>query len=822
MNDKIKQENDTRLQDNETCVTEHIPQVSVCMPMYNASKYLRECIDSVLAQTFKDFEFLIVDDGSDDDSVEIVKSYHDDRIRLIENTHDYIGSLNILLDKARGKYIARMDADDIMRYNRLSIQYKFLENEKNIDIVCGEIEYLGNEKRTIVAKEFEVTLDAISGGNIIPHPTVMMRTNSIREKSLRYNPEYIFAEDYNLWVDALIAGLRIIKLSQVLISYRICCTQISQQKREEQKLCSAKVLQKIYSHLYPSVFEKDIEYLKNNINKPELANKLTIIIPFLNEQEEVVNTLKSIRDKVGDQVEIIIIDDCSDDGWSYESLTRPFNVSYVKNNIRMGVAASRDLGVCLCRTPYFLLLDAHMRFYDEKWPGRLVSLLDKDDRVVICCQTRFLTKNETNIVVHNTECPNVFGAFSTFSVDNYWPDIEWSLNEQQKGQNIEFIGNILGAGYAASKRYWSYIKGLNGLRKYGCDEAFLSFKVWREGGKCLLVKDVIIGHIYRTTSPYKHYVPEEISNNLLVSYLVFSQSYYCYAMAIALQKDRELYYKSMRILQLYGLEIESLKKYLDSIYTKAFDDVLQIHRCRLYDKDATKKHASLYHQINKFILDHPSKKLGLFEGVTGQLLWFCLYNKWSNGKNLDDTIQSLWKEICDAVKSHSLSWNFSQGIAGIGWACMYMYTRQLLDNYPESILHEIDLQIQEIDLNKVPISDFAMGAGGVLAYITLRETTGHPNWDSSYLDILKIISQKIIENPHSDLPSIFYAIYFLDMQKNGIEKNTYHPKISEWLLKNQHIPSNIKYWEPTIFNGCIGAVIGLIDHECNTKNKPYV
>ena len=214
-------------------------------------------------------------------------------------------------------------------------------------------------------------------------------------------------------------------------------------KNGKSKNCvQQKSYKKYIANLYPSVFEKDIEYLKNNINKPELANKLTIIIPFLNEQEEVVNTLKSIRDKVGDQVEIIIIDDCSDDGWSYESLTRPFNVSYVKNNIRMGVAASRDLGVCLCRTPYFLLLDAHMRFYDEKWPGRLVSLLDKDDRVVICCQTRFLTKNETNIVVHNTECPNVFGAFSTFSLDNYWPDIEWSLNEQQKGQNIEFIGNI--------------------------------------------------------------------------------------------------------------------------------------------------------------------------------------------------------------------------------------------------------------------------------------------------------------------------------------------------------------------------------------------
>lgn len=75
---------------------------------------MRECTDSVLPQTFKDFEFLTADDGSDDDSVEIVKSYHDDRIRLIQNTHDYIGSLDMLLDEARGKYIARMDADDIM------------------------------------------------------------------------------------------------------------------------------------------------------------------------------------------------------------------------------------------------------------------------------------------------------------------------------------------------------------------------------------------------------------------------------------------------------------------------------------------------------------------------------------------------------------------------------------------------------------------------------------------------------------------------------------------------------------------------------------
>lgn len=142
MNDKIKQKTNTRLQDDKMCVTEHIPQVSVCMLMYN--KYLRECIDSVLTQTFKYFEFLIVDDGSDDDSMEIVKSYHDNKIRLIQNTHDYIGSLNMLLDEAHGKYIARMDTDDIMLSEWLQVQFDYMEYHSSIDLVASEMYYIRN------------------------------------------------------------------------------------------------------------------------------------------------------------------------------------------------------------------------------------------------------------------------------------------------------------------------------------------------------------------------------------------------------------------------------------------------------------------------------------------------------------------------------------------------------------------------------------------------------------------------------------------------------------------------------------------------------
>ncbi|MDE6365975.1 MAG: glycosyltransferase, partial [Muribaculaceae bacterium] len=105
----------------------HTPIVSVCMPMYNASSYLRECIDSVLEQTFTDFELLIADDGSTDDSVAIVKSYADPRIRLICRQHDYIATLNCLIDEARGKYIARMDADDVMLPSRLQRQVAYMD-----------------------------------------------------------------------------------------------------------------------------------------------------------------------------------------------------------------------------------------------------------------------------------------------------------------------------------------------------------------------------------------------------------------------------------------------------------------------------------------------------------------------------------------------------------------------------------------------------------------------------------------------------------------------------------------------------------------------
>lgn len=206
-----------------------MPSVTVAIPMYNAAPHLRECLDSVLAQTFRDFELLIVDDGSTDDSVEIVRSYADPRIRLLLNRHDYIGSLNLLLSEARGKYIARMDADDVMVPQRLALQFAYMEAHPDVDLLGGNMVTLGTSDCLYDTSGpcRRVTLQDMLAGCCLVHPTVMFRTATVRAHGLAYEADYIYAEDYRLWMRMLQLDLQLRNLPDVLVRYRFSDGQIS-------------------------------------------------------------------------------------------------------------------------------------------------------------------------------------------------------------------------------------------------------------------------------------------------------------------------------------------------------------------------------------------------------------------------------------------------------------------------------------------------------------------------------------------------------------------------------------------------------------------
>ena len=140
-------------------MNKHVPSISVCMVTYNASPFLRDCLDSILSQTFTDYELLIVDDGSTDDTVDIIRSYPDGRIRLIRHLHDYIASLNLLYNNAIGKYIARMDADDVMVADRLQAQYEYMEAHPEIDILGGHMHcFNAGEYDCILPADTDITM----------------------------------------------------------------------------------------------------------------------------------------------------------------------------------------------------------------------------------------------------------------------------------------------------------------------------------------------------------------------------------------------------------------------------------------------------------------------------------------------------------------------------------------------------------------------------------------------------------------------------------------------------------------------------------------
>lgn len=229
------------------------PLVTVLMPLYNTEKYIGEAVESILNQTYTNFEFIIIDDASTDNSVAIVQSYQDSRIQLIvkpQNTGLTV-SLNMGLKLAKGKYIARMDSDDISVLNRLATQVAFME--ANADVaVCGSwFQYINKE--TIIQHpehHYEIKV-ALLSYCAIGHPTVMLRNEFLQQHQLTYNTEMEPAEDYALWAKISCLG-KLANLPDVLLQYRVHENQVSSVRSSKQYDISNKIRMDLLMQLLPN------------------------------------------------------------------------------------------------------------------------------------------------------------------------------------------------------------------------------------------------------------------------------------------------------------------------------------------------------------------------------------------------------------------------------------------------------------------------------------------------------------------------------------------------------------------------------------------
>ncbi len=195
------------------------------MPVYNGEKYLREAIDSILSQTYRNFEFLIIDDGSEDRSVEIINSYNDKRI-ILEKNEKNIG-LELTLNKgirlAHGDYIARMDCDDISLSHRLERQVRFMDSHPEVAVCGARAEIFGGQSGLFT---FPLTHEEIRCrllfSCVILHPTVLLRRGFLLDNHIFYDTSqrYKTAEDYELWFRISPIG-RLANLDDTLLQRRV-------------------------------------------------------------------------------------------------------------------------------------------------------------------------------------------------------------------------------------------------------------------------------------------------------------------------------------------------------------------------------------------------------------------------------------------------------------------------------------------------------------------------------------------------------------------------------------------------------------------------
>jgi glycosyltransferase involved in cell wall biosynthesis len=202
------------------------PLISVCMPVYNAKRYLAEAVESILGQTFRDFEFLITDDGSTDRSLAILKHYaaRDARIRLSTGPNaGLVTRLNEMLRQARGDLIARMDADDVALPKRFARQVEFLRSRPEVDVVGGAQEHIDSKGYQLTVhydpqEHEEIEKCSLAGACPINHPSAMMRRRAVLAVG-GYRKE-MTAEDLDLWLRMGEHG-RLANLPDVITRYRI-------------------------------------------------------------------------------------------------------------------------------------------------------------------------------------------------------------------------------------------------------------------------------------------------------------------------------------------------------------------------------------------------------------------------------------------------------------------------------------------------------------------------------------------------------------------------------------------------------------------------
>lgn len=348
------------------------PLISVVMSVHNGEKHLGQAIRSILNQSFLNYEFIIIDDASTDSTPDILRSYNDPRISVLRN-HSNLGltkSLNIGIGAARGKYIARMDADDLSIPDRFEHQVALLEAHLSLAVIGSSYYIIDEEGKTTgimdvpsLPREIESGLPT---GNRFGHGSVMMRKSCLEEVG-GYNEQYIYAQDYDLFL-RLAERYDLANIPRPLYAWRNWSQGISTARKEAQD-GFAELARKTAARR-----RAEFSRPESGIPSPTADNPLiSIIIPCFNQASYLAEVVESVVAQCYPRWECIIVNDGSPD--DTRQVAQELIARYSDYTIRLiektngGLADARNAGVWASNGKYVLFLDAddkiHSHFLKE-------------------------------------------------------------------------------------------------------------------------------------------------------------------------------------------------------------------------------------------------------------------------------------------------------------------------------------------------------------------------------------------------------------------------------------------------------------------------
>jgi len=237
-------------------------KVTILMPVYNGAVYLRETIESVFNQTFTDFVFLIINDGSTDQTEEIILSYSDPRIIYHKNEINLglVKTLNKGIELVETEFLARMDADDLWVEDKLEKQIRFLETRTDVGVCGTSIHKFGKFEGDFI---FPTNNEVLKVGFLfyccMSHPSVIYRMSFLKQTGLRYRSDYFPAEDYKMWIDCL-EQTQIYNIPEKLVLYRQHNEQITQDSNAKQTVMTNVVRLEVLSRIYNGFTEDEKKF----------------------------------------------------------------------------------------------------------------------------------------------------------------------------------------------------------------------------------------------------------------------------------------------------------------------------------------------------------------------------------------------------------------------------------------------------------------------------------------------------------------------------------------------------------------------------------